>query len=316
MLLRPLCLGAACLLLPPASAAGQATVFAVAVGGGAVVLPVTYQEGRVRPEVVTPTAFRSGMLHGLTMEGTQVYATVDSIIHDPGEGDPDFAVTIRGLVRPDPSAALADSVYRLQLLMAPTAGTPVSSDSARASHLHAQYDSVQSKWLASYARVGQPDAVLLWHGPVKVVPVSSITRPLDARESAQLRPIADSLWSSALDDLEPDDRPRGYRLGYSFVMEPAERHGTRLVWMQVISGQNDPRGSFFFLLRGSRVVRAGFGHPEWSPNSRIMQARPYILLRVGADKRLFALCSYTSAWESPDSWALIDTDTGNVLPAP
>jgi hypothetical protein len=296
----------------PLAAQSQPTSFAVAIDGAAWIIPAVYSDNLLRPGRPAPHAFARA-LGGVTMTGAQVHVQLDSLVPNPEHGDPDFTVHVVGTVPPDPSAALSDSMYQMQRRSVDFALHPAPADSTiRAVHFQ-RYADLSRRWLDSYATFGQPHAVLVWAGGTVPTLVSTLDASVDSALLDRVRPLADSLWQAAVAELSPGERSVTYRVGHSFVLQPVDSPTLRTVWLQAISARGDPRGSFMFVLNGSRVVRASFGHPEWSPNSEIIQLRPYLLLHVGQDPRLFVLCEYNEAWESSGQWLFMEAATGRLI---
>jgi len=127
---------------------------------------------------------------------------------------------------------------------------------------------------------------------------------------------ADSLWQRALRDLPSKDQEVGYRFGRQEALRVSERPGIVFIWRQAISSAGDPRGSFFFVInsRDGALVVATFGHPEWSPNSDIVQIRPYLFFKIGHDSRIFLLAQRSRAWEDySGGWAILEASNGRVV---
>ena len=300
--------------LPTRALSGQITYLAVASGNAGHMLRAAYRNGRlVSVEVSASVLGRGVMLEGLSMRGQPVRVRVDSINADYEPPDPEFHVTVHGPLPPDPSALLYDSVAFLQgQALAPQ----LRADSAARNAFYRGYADLNQRWLQAYGAYGTPRAVLMWSGRQAPRYVSPEPVALDTALERVVHYAADSLWQRALRDLPSKDQEVGYRFGRQEALRVSERPGIVFIWRQAISSAGDPRGSFFFVInsRDGALVVATFGHPEWSPNSDIVQIRPYLFFKIGHDSRIFLLAQRSRAWEDySGGWAILEASNGRVV---
>jgi hypothetical protein len=270
------------LLAAPSAGLAQApTYLGTVVEGEGHMLRAVYRGGTLRPGKVSAAVLRrSGALRGADMTARPVQVRLLSI--DPAYEPPGHEFTARVL-------------------------SPLPPDSVP----HGRTDSA---WLAAYSRYGEPAAVLVSSGPDSVQCVPSDPVQLSAATEAAMARTADSLWRAALRD-QPEIPAGGYKFARREIRRAAGLDVVH-VWQQVVIPGGDPRGSFYFVIRASTgaILSASFGHPEWSPNSSLVQIRPYLFFRVGSDRRTFLLAQHELAWEDySGGWAILDAASGRVL---
>ncbi len=308
-------------LVPCRNSAAQATYLGVAVSGSAHLLQVVSRNGSIVHSTVAANVLKAGSTaRGLSMRGNLVRVQIDSIREPYEPPDAEFFVTVQGPIPVDPSGALYDSLVSIQDSMSrsvPDPGlfgarrTPQNAPSPR-------FAGVQQRWLKAYSTYGSPHAVLLWSGPDAPIYVAASVAELDSGLATVLRRATDSLWRRAVQDLPQDDQHVSYRFGRQEVSKVAALPNLLYVWIQAISSQNDSRGSFFFIVnsRDRKIVVASFGHPEWSPNSDLIQTRPYLFFTMPGKPRVFLLVERAGAWEDySGGWAVLDATNGRLVAA-
>ncbi len=77
---------------------------------------------------------------------------------------------------------------------------------------------------------------------------------------------------------------------------------------------HDDRGQMFFIYSTSarRIIRAEFGHPEWSPGSTVRTIKPAMYFQVGSAGPVFFVGKNASGWEASE-YGLFDLKTGREL---
>ena len=269
-------------LVTPSRALPQAaTYFGTVVHGAGHMLRAVYRGGTLRPVEVSAMRLRhGGPLRGVDMMGHPVQLTLQSVNRAYEPPDDEFKVRVLSPLPPD------------------SVPSPQSD----------------SNWLAVYSRYGEPAAVLVSSGPDSIQPVPSEPVQLAPEMEHAMERVARTLWRAALRD-QPEVDTTGYRFARREIRRAAGSDVAH-VWQQAIISGRDPRASFYFVIRVStgEILSASFGHPEWSPNSSIIQIRPYLFFRVGADPRTFLLAGHGAAWEDyTGGWAILDAASGRVL---
>jgi len=293
--------------------AQDSTLLAVVEGGGGHLLQVVVRRGQVVPRSVSTADLPPiSSTRGLTFSGAQVRVTLDSLNRSYEPPDFELYVRLESAVR-DPGAALFDSLRVMQDSMM-IAGS--SRDTTWARRFFERYGALNSRALAAHSATGRSTAILTAFGPDQPQFIEGRPTPIDSTLAAVLRTKADSLWSAALLDLPADRRSRLLSLGLREVLSTAEYPEILHIWIQGIANGRDPRGSFYFVYdrRESRFTHASFGHPEWSPNSELVQTRPRMFFRLPRDQRTFVLAEYGVAWEDYSSgWAILDASSGRMI---
>ena len=306
-------------LLPCRNSPAQTTYLGVAVSGSAHLLQAVSRNGSVEHSTVAANALTVGSTtRGLSMRGNLVRVRIDSIREPYEPPDAEFFVTVQGRLPVDPSAALYDSLVSIQDSMSRSVPDPgLFGTNPRPQHSpFPRFAGVQQRWLKAYSTYGSPHAVLLWSGPDAPTHIPASAAKLDSSLVIVLRRAADSLWRRAVRDLPPDDQRVGYRFGRQEVSSIAALPDLLYVWIQAVSSRGDSRGSFFFIVdsRDKKIVVASFGHPEWSPNSSLIQTRPYLFFTMPHDPRLFLLVERAGAWEDySGGWAVLDASNGRLV---
>ncbi len=80
------------------------------------------------------------------------------------------------------------------------------------------------------------------------------------------------------------------------------------------SADRDSATAFFLYSEADRrILRASFGHPEWSSGGSVVTIRPQIYFRVSGDKRVYFLGEHFGGWEDSSTYAIFDFRTGRDL---
>jgi len=75
----------------------------------------------------------------------------------------------------------------------------------------------------------------------------------------------------------------------------------------------DNRGTFFALIDSTSgsIILSSFGHPEWGPNSDIMEIRPEIYFSLANSRKIYFLGTHRCGWECSQN-AIYDLETGKA----
>jgi hypothetical protein len=135
----------------------------------------------------------------------------------------------------------------------------------------------------------------------------------------QLRAKLQDLWRAHLPERIPEMRPSRYEVRGTIVESLRSEPGILAIQYSLELSYPDSadRGSatafFLYSTADGRIVRASFGHPEWSNGSTVLTIRPQIYFRVGRDKKTYFLGEHFGGWEDASTYAIYDLRTGRDL---
>lgn len=163
--------------------------------------------------------------------------------------------------------------------------------------------------------------VLFWTPGVDLTVLHHTAVTLDSASYSTLRAAAESLFTAALHDGDPDVMP-GVRmvLGDARVehvegMDSLVVVGYRPVLHADSAGVADSLASIFMVYSPirRRVVFGRFGHPEWSAQAmHIAAINPLVYFRLGRDPRTYFFGWYSGPWED-NGYGVAELATGRIL---
>jgi hypothetical protein len=287
---------------PVPTALNEVTYLGALVARGVFPLQGIYRDGSLERHQVDGEAFPAGQpVHALTRYGRQILVRFDT--------QPPHVFWFDSL-----SARWRPRLYEscLDSLASPSDPKFLQGENLQRRMI------CGGELLERAAREGYADVALIWTGNVPVHFLASAPVQLDSIALGSLRAEGLRLWSRAIEELEPDERPSSMRFGAQRIEQVEGASDVVVAWFQVVlehaGGQDDPRGGLFALYsqRERTVLFSSFGHPEWSPGSRIIYVKPYLYFRIGDDPRVYCLTQYQGAWES-FGMAIFDIEKGREV---
>lgn len=269
-------------------------------GGDLAIMQGTYRNGQFAQQPVRIDLFDPGQpLRAIDRLGRSVALRYDTIpLKEYYGGEPwEYRVS-----RYD--SASASWVAARELSCFDSLVTPTDPAAALAPENMRQRRACSDRWLQRTAAQGYSDVLMFWTGPVRVQPVRPTPVQLDSASATVLERRGRELWSAAITQLDPRERPTTIRFGLRRNDQVPGATGIVVSWWQVVlthnDGREDPRGAVFFIYSTAerRVLYSTFGHPEWSPGSRLTYVRPYVYFRIADDPKVYCLTEYSGAWES------------------
>ena len=269
-------------------------------GGDLAIMQGTYRNGQFAKQLARIDVFEPGQpLRALDRLGRSVALRYDTIpVKEYYGGEPwEYRVS-----RYD--SASASWVAARELSCFDSLETPTNPAAALAPENMRQRRACSDRWIQHAAAQGYSDVFMFWTGPVPVHSVQPTPVQLDSASETALERRGRALWSAAIAELDLRDRPTSMRFGLRRNDQVRGATGIVVSWWQVVLGRSDgpedPRGAVFFIYSTTerKILYSTFGHPEWSPVSRLTYVRPYVYFRIGDDPRVYCLTEYSGAWES------------------
>ncbi|MCJ7525745.1 MAG: hypothetical protein MUP71_11100 [Candidatus Aminicenantes bacterium] len=163
------------------------------------------------------------------------------------------------------------------------------------------------------------ELTLATNTPVKLIFLPSKEETLSLKELNMLKEKAQEIWRKERIQLEKWERPKAQlTLLNPKIFGIEELPDIVTVVFPVLFSRYesvDDRGSFFFLFdrKTDKILRAHFGHPEWSAASpdSVINIEPHMFFRIADFATPYLLADFEWGWES-NGLAIINMTTGDI----
>ena len=290
--------------------------------------PAAYARSvRQRPSLVTTLAFRIAALLSATVPISVTRhgpLARCGVVSDPARREAEVVPGYYALgeFHPDDTSGLPlHRVLRGISSLGARVDVVIEIDSTEAYHWPSYKAAVTPEPLPSDGLIVFCDTTL------KLIVHPSGTSVLDSSVAQEVRNAVRIMHDQAM-RYDPEVGPHD-SLDFSspVVRQTPAAAGVILVWYSITlrltrsppSGREDDRASGFAIYSTSerRVLYATFGHPEWSPMARTVNAvSPRMFFSVAGDRRVYLLAATEGAWESSGSWVIFDVQAGKPVTRP